>query len=67
MNWQWLIDQGLIQGSASLYTDGTSLQGWEYGHAIQTAYNNATDAQRRTLIDMLWSTGLYGGDGVQWR
>ena len=61
MNWQWLIDQGLISGQASHYTDGVSLQGWEYSHAISTAYNAASPTQRRQLVDMLWSTGIYGG------
>jgi hypothetical protein len=66
MNWQWLIDQGLIQGSASHYTDGTSLQAGEYSHAIKTAYAAANDTQRRQLVDMLYSTGLYGGQKEYW-
>lgn len=65
MNWQWLIDQGLIEGDAAYYESGGA-QPSEYSHAIEEAYKNSTDANRQQLIDMLWETGTFSGDQKYW-
>ena len=66
MNWQWLIDNGLISGNAALYENG-SLEAWEYGNAIKVAYQNATDPElRRQLVDMMWETGQFEGSKEYW-
>ena len=63
--WNWMVSEGLIVGDPNYYILGQA-QGWEYGHAITTAYSAANDAQRKQLIDYLWSTGLYSGDPTYW-
>ena len=65
MNWQWLVDQGLITGSAAYYSTGQATSG-EYAHAVSKAYENASPAQRKQLVDMLWSTGRFQGDKTYW-
>ena len=65
MNWQWLIDEGLIEGDVNLYNTG-SLGVSDFRHAIETAYAAADDAQRKRFIDDLWSTGYFEGDKEHW-
>ena len=65
MNWQWLIDQGLIKGDPAYYESGDA-QPFEYSKAIEEAYNNSTDANRAQLVDMLWETGTFSGDKEYW-
>ena len=65
MNWQWLIDQGLIQGNAAYYADGRASAS-EYNNAITVAYKNSSGAQRQQLVDMLYATGAFEGDASYW-
>jgi len=54
MNFQWLIDEGLIESSAGYYDDGAPTSD-EYQNMVQVAYKNADDAQRKKLVDQLWA------------
>lgn len=65
MNWEWLVQQGLISGDWRYYAEGGA-DSAAYSHAIQEAYQNADDAQRRTLVDMLWATGKFAGSASYW-
>ncbi len=65
MNWQWLVDQGLISGKANYYASGQAGPA-EYSNAVKVAYQNANATQRRQLIDMLWSTGVFDGSKEYW-
>lgn len=65
MNWQWLIDQGLIQGNAAYYSEGRATAA-EYNNAITTAYKNSSGAQRQQFVDMMWATGAFEGDPSYW-
>lgn len=67
--WDRLIERGLISGDATLYENG-SLQDWEYGHAIATAFENSApgSADRIFLINALGfnTGGEFQGDTNFW-
>lgn len=66
MNWQILVEMGYIEGDWTYYAEGRATAA-EYAHAIEVAYRWASsDAQRKLLIDMLWSTGKFAGDPTYW-
>ena len=65
MNWQWIIDEGLIQGEAEYYESGDA-KATEVNHAVTTAYTTATPAQRKILVDMLWESGKLEGEKEHW-
>lgn len=64
--WQWMIDQGLIEGEAAYYEDTTTTPGSAYSHAVEVAYKAANDEQRKQLVDLLWETGYFEGDKTHW-
>jgi len=63
--WQWLIDQGLIQGEASYYSDGSASKS-EYENAIKVALSAANPDQRKRIVDSLFDAGLASGDRTYW-
>lgn len=65
MDWTWLVREGLIVGDPNYYASGKATAD-EYARAVRVAYLNANDTQRRTLVDMLWATGEFGGDASYW-
>ena len=65
MNWEWIVQQGLVAGDPSYYSSGKATAE-EYAHAVSTAYLNTTDANRREFVDQLWSTGFYEGNKEYW-
>lgn len=65
MDWEWIVNQGLIEGSANWYTTNEPKPS-DMSHAIKTAYLAADDAQRKQLIDMLWETGKFQGNKEEW-
>jgi hypothetical protein len=65
MNWEWMANQGLMEGDPAWYSSG-SATAEEYSHAVETAYRNATDANRKELVDMLFATGEFGGKKEYW-
>jgi hypothetical protein len=65
MNWQWLVDEGLISGDPDYYASGKA-KPTEVNNAIKVAYAAATPAQRKVLVDMLWESGKLEGDKTYW-
>ena len=65
MNWEWLVSEGLIEGDPAYYADGDAAPE-EVSNAVRTAYLAADEAQRKTLVDNLWSTGAFKGDKAYW-
>jgi hypothetical protein len=64
MNWEWLIQQGLIKAEPNYYPAKASPE--EINHAIEVAYKAANDEQRKTLVDMIWSEGKATGEKTYW-
>ena len=67
MNWEWAVSAGLITGDPTYYSSGQAGPE-EVAHAIETAYlaTEAGSPERKKLIDMLWSTGVYEGTKDYW-
>ena len=65
MNWQWMVDEGLIEGDAAYYADGDA-KPEEISDAVRIAYLAANETQRKTLVDELWGTGAFKGDKEYW-
>jgi hypothetical protein len=65
MNWQWLIDEGLITSESGYYDTGTPNSD-EYQNMVEVAYLEANDAQRKRLVDELWATGEFEGNKEHW-
>jgi len=64
VDYQWLIDEGLIQSVEGYYeTQATEA---EIKHAIETAYLAADDEQRKQLVDQAWASGDLQGDMEYW-
>ena len=66
MNWEWAVEQGLLPKTDPAWYSSGQATAEEYDNAIQVAYSNANDEQRKKLIDMLWSTGEFEGDKEHW-
>ena len=65
MDWTWLVSNGLIAGDPYYYAKGQATPD-EVANAIETAYKNSTDANRKQLVDMMWGTGVFEGDKSYW-
>ena len=65
MDWQWLVDEGLIEGEAPYYINGEAAPE-EVNRAISIAYRAANDEQRRKIVDMAWASGSMEGQKEYW-
>ena len=65
MNWEWLVQNGLIEGDPAYYSGGGASPE-EINHAISVAYQAANDEQRKVLVDQIWSEGKATGDKAYW-
>jgi len=59
--WEWLVDQGLIAGDPTYYSEQRAQPG-EYEHAVRTAINALDDTNRAEFYSRLVDVGAIEGD-----